>query len=80
MFLHTSRLGGTIIEFEVPKWLDDKLKMEAIPQHKAGSNPLNNNSPQIVDYVQPGHPFGIKESWQTQIESNYITGSAKIIE
>lgn len=74
------RPDGYIIEFEVPKWLDDQLKAASIPQSKAGSNPLNNNSPQIVDYVQPGNPFGIKESWQTQIESNYIQGSAKIVD
>ncbi len=75
-----NRPNGTIIEFEVPKWLDDKLKKDAIPQHKSGSNTLNNNSPQIVDYNQPGNPFGIKESWQTLIERNYIKGSVKIIE
>ena len=74
------RPGGITIEFEVPKWLDDQLKEEAIPQHRAGSNPLNNNSPQIVDPLQPGHPFGIKEIWQTLIEDNYIEGSARIIE
>lgn len=75
-----NRPNGTIVEFEVPKWLDDKLKQDAIPQHKSGSNTLNNNSPQIVDYNQPGNPFGIKESWQTLIEENYIKGSVKVIE
>jgi len=74
------RPDGVIIEFEVPKWLDNQMKSEAIPQHRAGSNPLNNNSPQIVDPTQPGNPFGIKESWQTLIESNYIEGSARIVE
>lgn len=73
------RSGGKIIEFEVPKWLDDKLKAEVIPQYKAGSNSLNKNSPQIVDYNQPGNPLGIKLDWQTLIEKNYIIGSAKII-
>ncbi|WP_128755186.1 fibronectin type III domain-containing protein [Aquimarina sediminis] len=75
-----NRPNGTIVEFKVPKWLDDKLKQDAIPQHKSGSNALNNNSPQIVDYNQPGNPFGIKESWQTLIEENYIKGSVKVIE
>ncbi|MEL6971742.1 MAG: hypothetical protein AAFO02_16365, partial [Bacteroidota bacterium] len=74
------RPGGVIIEFEVPRWLDDQMKSEAIPQHRAGSNPLNNNSPQIVDPTQPGHPFGIKEAWQTLIEANYIEGTARIVE
>lgn len=74
-----NRPGGKIIEFEVPKWLDDKLKAEAVPQHSANSNKLNNNSPQIVDYNQPGNPFGISKEWQDLIEINYIKGSAKII-
>ncbi|WP_155854885.1 fibronectin type III domain-containing protein [Cellulophaga baltica] len=75
-----NRPNGEIIEFEVPKWLDDKLKQEAIPQYKSGLNTLNDNSPQIVDYNQPGNPFGIKMSWQTLIEENYIKGSVKIVE
>ena len=74
------RPGGVIIEFEVPRWLDSQMKSAAVPQHRAGYNPFNNNSPQIVDPTQPGHPFGIKENWQTLIESNYIEGSARIVE
>jgi len=75
-----NRINGTIIEFEVPKWLDNQMKGEAIPQHRATLNSLSNNSPQIVDYTQPGHPFGIKKHWQTLIEQNYIQGSARTIE
>ena len=72
-YLKNNRKGGLIIEFEVPKWLDDEMKLDALPQEVSGSKPS------LVDYNQTGHPFGINTYWQNKIEADYIRGSAKIL-
>lgn len=78
-FIANKRPGGEIIEFEVPKWLDDQIKAAAVPQYKAPSNLSNvtGDAPKIVDPMQPGNPFELPSKWHKLIEQNYIKGSAK---
>jgi len=70
-----------VIEFEVPKVIDNKMKEALIPQHKAGDNLLNpdGNLPQVVDSTTPGDPFGLPTKWQQEILEHHIKGSAKRI-
>ena len=76
-----SRPGGQIISFEIPRWLDEQMKSESIPQHSASSNNFNNRTnprPQMVDPNRPGDPFGISENWINLFLQYYIKGSGKI--
>jgi len=76
-----SRPGGQIISFEIPRWLDEQMKSESIPQHSASSNNFNsrtNPRPQMVDPNRPGDPFGISENWINLFLQYYIRGSGKI--
>lgn len=60
-FRDTKRPGGEIVEFEVPKYLDDLIKESAIPQQNYKMNPLNQGgaAPQIVDPTTPGSSLGL---------------------
>jgi hypothetical protein len=80
-FVRNKRPGGETIEFDVPKWLDDQIKVSAVPQYKAPSNlkNLTGDAPEIVDFMQTGNPFELPSKWHKLIEQNYIKGSAKIV-
>lgn len=75
------RLGGEIISFEIPRWLDEQMKAVCIPQHNASLNTYNNGAnplPQMVDPNRPGDPFGISHHWIDLFLEHYIKGSGKI--
>ena len=76
----SARPGGTIIEFEVPKELDDLVQESAIPQFRAKYNPKNQGgmAPQIVDPTTPGTSYGLPEPFVEWIEE-YAT-LARVLE
>ncbi|MCT4616154.1 MAG: hypothetical protein N4A49_14950 [Marinifilaceae bacterium] len=71
-----------IIEFEIPRDIDIKMKQAAVPQYKAPQNLLNSDgtASKIVDPLQLGDPFELSPHWHLLIKQNYIEGSAKIIQ
>ncbi|WPK12115.1 hypothetical protein R6U77_00055 [Lysinibacillus louembei] len=64
--------GGNadIIEFTVPKWFDEFLKENTIPQAGYKSNPLNQGrtAPKLVDPTKPGNSFEVPAPWVEWIE------------
>ncbi|WP_235332386.1 contractile injection system protein, VgrG/Pvc8 family [Paenibacillus terrae] len=64
--------GGNadIVEFDVPKWFDDFLKENTIPQNGYKSNPLNQGgtAPKLVDPTKPGNSFEVPAPWVEWIE------------
>ncbi|MGE7928290.1 hypothetical protein [Lysinibacillus xylanilyticus] len=64
--------GGNadIVEFDVPKWFDDFLKENTIPQSGYNSNPLNQGgtAPKLVDPTKPGNSFEVPAPWVEWIE------------
>jgi hypothetical protein len=80
-YIKRERPGGKIVEFEVPKSIDDQMKAAAVPQYKATQNLLNPDkiAPKVVDPNLPGNPFELPSYWHQIIQQNYIVGSGKII-
>jgi hypothetical protein len=64
----------------VPKWFDDFLAGEAIPQAGYRSNPLNQGglAPKIVDPTTPGRSYELPEIWVKWLEEAAIEGSGKV--
>lgn len=64
--------GGNadIVEFDVPKWFDDFLKENTIPQTGYKSNPLNQGgtAPKLVDPTKPGNSFEVPAPWVEWME------------
>ncbi len=74
-----ARKGGTIVEFKVPKELDELIQENAIPQFHASQNPRNQGgmAPQIVDPMTPGTSYGLPEPFIEWLEE--YASSAKIL-
>lgn len=66
----SKRPGGEIVEFQVPKWLDDFVKETLIPQDGYKTNPLNQQGTavKIVDPTTPGTSYEFPVPWMEWIE------------
>lgn len=76
-FKHEVRGGNAdIVEFDVPKWFDDFLKENTIPQTGYKSNPLNQGgtAPKLVDPTKPGNSFEVPSPWVEWIEEHAKNG------
>ncbi|MCY7338150.1 MAG: RHS repeat-associated core domain-containing protein, partial [Chamaesiphon sp.] len=74
------RPGARIFSFEIPKWMDEFIQSEAIPQLNYNSNPANQNklAPKIVDETTPGRSYELPSIWAKWLEETAIKGSGKI--
>ena len=80
-FRDTARPGGEIVEFEVPKYLDDLIKENVVDQYGYTKNPLNQGgtAPKLVDPTTPGVSYELPSSpWLEWLEE--YAHSSKIIE
>ena len=75
-FRDTRRPGGEIVEFEVPKYLDDLIRENAIPQANAKLNPRYQDgmAPQIVDPNTKGTSYGLPDPFVRWIEEYGTNG------
>ena len=75
-FRDTRRPGGEIVEFEVPKYLDDLIRENAIPQANAKLNPgyQDGMAPQIVDPTTKGTSYGLPDPFVRWIEEYGTNG------
>ena len=77
-FLNKRGPNAEIVEFDVPKWFDDFLKENAIPQKGYKSNPLNQGgtAPKVVDPTTPGTSYELPAPWIEWLEE-YATNGRK---
>lgn len=75
-FRDTRRPGGEIVEFEIPKYLDDLIRENAIPQANAKLNPgyQDGMAPQIVDPTTKGTSYGLPDPFVRWIEEYGTNG------
>ena len=75
-YVSTKRPGADIYEFEVPKWFDDFVKENAIPQQGYRSNPLNQGgtAPSLNDPSTPGTCIEFPAPWIEWIEEYSSNG------
>lgn len=64
------------MEFDVPKWLDDFINENVIPQRNYKKNPLNQggSAPKIVDPTTSGNSYELPAPWVEWIEE-YATNA-----
>lgn len=69
-FLNKRGSNAEIVEFDIPKSLDDFINENAIPQKGYKSNPLNQGgtAPKIVDPTTPGNSYELPAPWIEWIE------------
>ncbi|WP_444935422.1 DUF637 domain-containing protein [Microbulbifer sp. JMSA004] len=77
----SKRPGAEIVEFQIPKWMDDFIEESALPQLNASSNPLYDKLiiPLRNDPTTPGRSFEFPPIWASWLEEVAIPGSAKIV-
>ncbi len=67
-----NRRGGDaqIVEVEVPKWFDDFLQENTIPQVNYSTNPLNQGgtAPKLTDVTTPGKSYELPPPWVEWLE------------
>ena len=75
-YVNTKRPGADIYEFEVPKWFDDFVKENTIPQQGYRSNPLNQGrtAPSLNDISTPGTCIEFPAPWIEWIEEYSSNG------
>ena len=77
-----NKRGGDvqIVEVEVPRWFDDFLKENAIPQTNYKTNPLNQGgtAPKITDTTTPGNCYELPAPWVGWLEE--YGGNARIVD
>ncbi len=80
-YFQSLRPGSNITSFEIPKWMDDFIQGEAIPQVNYRSNSLNQGglAPKIVDPTTPGRSYELPSIWTKWLEETAIKGSGKVI-
>ncbi|MCW2256718.1 hypothetical protein M2263_002809 [Providencia alcalifaciens] len=68
-----------IVSFNIPRWLDNFIKENAVPQVGYKTNPLNqmNMAPKIVDPTTPGKSYELPSVWAKWLEEEAIRGSGK---
>lgn len=78
-FLKKRGPNAEIVEFDIPKWLDDFIKEYAIPQKGYKSNILNQGGtvPKIVDPKTPGTSFELLAPWIEWLEEYATNGRIK---
>ncbi|WP_430597814.1 hypothetical protein [Enterococcus sp. AZ177] len=78
-FIENNRPGADLIEIEVPKWFDDFVKENMIPQAGSKTNPANQGGtvPKLTDPTTPGVSVEFPPPWAEWIEEVAI--SSKII-
>jgi hypothetical protein len=75
------RPGGKIYSFEIPKWMDDFIEAEKIPQFGAKDNLKSSKLyPQEVDITTPGRSYQLPSVWAKWLEETAINGTGKITE
>ena len=69
-FLNKRGGNATVVEVEVPKWFDDFLQENSIPQVNYKTNPLNQGgaAPKIADITTPGNCFELPAPWIEWLE------------
>lgn len=69
-FLNKRGGNATVVEVEVPKWFDDFLQENSIPQVNYKTNPLNQGgaAPKITDITTPGNCFELPAPWIEWLE------------
>jgi hypothetical protein len=80
-FRDTARAGGEIVEFQVPKHLDDLIKENLVDQYGYTKNPLSQGgtAPKLVDPTTPGTSYELPSSpWLDWLEE--YGHSSKIID
>ncbi|MGC6768050.1 hypothetical protein ACYSNR_00500 [Enterococcus sp. LJL128] len=80
-FRDTARPGGEIVEFQVPKELDDIIKENMVDQYGYKTNPKNQGgmAPKLVDPTTPGVSYELpSDPWIEWLEE--YAHSAKILE
>ena len=75
-FRDTKRPGGQIVEMEVPKWYDDFLNENIVPQEGYKTNLKNQGgtAPKLVDPTTPGTSYELPAPWIEWLEE-YTIGS-----
>jgi filamentous hemagglutinin len=75
------RPGSRITTFEVPQWLDDFIRQEAIPQRGYRTNPLNQGglAPKIVDPTTPGRSYELPSIWAEWLQEYAVPGSGRVL-
>jgi hypothetical protein len=76
-----ARPGSEIVSFDIPKWMDDFVQEEAIPQLNYKKNPLNQGglAPKVVDPTTPGRSYELPSIWAEWLEETAIKGSGNVI-
>lgn len=66
----SKRPGADVVEFDVPKWVDDFVKEYEVPQVRYKSNPFNQGgmAPKITDITKPGKSIEFPPPWIEWIE------------
>jgi hypothetical protein len=74
--------GSRITTFEIPQWLDDFIRQEAIKQYGYRTNPLNQGrlAPKIVDPRQPGRSYELPRIWAEWLKEYAIPGSGRVLD
>ena len=80
-YFQSLRPGSEITSFEIPKWMDEFIQSEAIPQANYKSNPLNQGglAPKIVDPTTPGRSYELPSIWAEWLEETAVKGSGSVI-
>jgi Domain of unknown function (DUF4157) len=80
-YFQSLRPGSEIVSFEIPKWMDEFIQSEAIPQVNYRSNPLNQGglAPKIVDPTTPGRSYELPQIWAEWLQEVAVKGSGNLI-
>ncbi|MDR2356685.1 MAG: hypothetical protein LBD92_01165, partial [Oscillospiraceae bacterium] len=75
-YVENNRLGGTIVEFEVPKWFDDFVNESTIPQYGYKSNSQNQGgtAPKLTDITTPRTSIELPPPWIEWLQEVSING------
>jgi filamentous hemagglutinin len=79
-YFQTLRPGSKVTSFEIPSWMDNFIKENAISQDFYRSNPLNQRgmAPKIVDPTTPGRSYELPSPWGQWLKENAVPGSGKV--
>ena len=74
------RPGSTVTSFEIPKWMEEFIEAEAIPQLGYRTNPLNQGglAPKVVDPTTPGRSYELPSIWAEWLQEYAIKGSGRV--
>ena len=78
-YVENKRPGADIVELEVPKWFDDFVKENTVPQAGYQNNPASQGgtAPKLTAPTTPGVSIEFPEPWPEWIEENAV--SIKVI-